>query len=117
MVVFFTSCNSRDQANKAITWEENIERKCEKELKTILRDPDSYQNINWKLINIENECEAFNEKYPDYHGVHYKWELINNYRSKNGFGGYNFGEAYFLIDTADSIQFYERNLLPSFAKP
>lgn len=60
----------------------------ERYLKNNLRDPDSYQSIEWSKV-IKNDNGTF--------------VVRHKYRAKNGFGGYNIEEKIFVLNKDGEI--------------
>jgi hypothetical protein len=109
-------CNNSADCKKAPTWNEDIQQKCLAQLKGLLKDPDSYQSISWKVVNNYPKYIALKKRFPEWDGKFYKWAFINEYRAKNSFGGYNFGTAYFLVDSLENIEYSDEEYLPSYIK-
>ncbi len=67
-------------------WDNSV-RQVVNYLKHTLRDPDSYQSIEWSAVLKE----------PEGHGVRHK------YRAKNGFGGYVINNEIFIMDVHGNV--------------
>lgn len=113
-LLFLPGCSS-ENANTATS----DKMKCEKIFKSMLKDPDSYQSITWEKEIINEyyflyETNSGNIYYafrptPATDSILMSYRLINTYRAKNGFGGYNTGVAYFLVDSVGNVQYEKGN--------
>src|SRR5262249_41557886 len=68
-------------------WDGSV-RQVEKYLKANLRDPDSYQSIEWYKVTKNNEG---------------RFTVRHKYRAKNGFGGYNVVDSMFLLSSSGDV--------------
>ena len=59
-------------------------------LKSTLRDPDSYEGIDWSEVQIVNLPQ-------------HKYVVRHKYRAKNGFGGYIIENQLFYLDSLGAI--------------
>lgn len=121
--ILYIGCSENKISNKTIVNIDSLEKLCTIQIKTMLKDPDSYQSISWIHKDINERYYCFDRGGTWYNlesaeidarnkvkdSVFVRYELINKYRAKNSFGGYgDVGTAYFLTDSSGNIQF-ERN--------
>jgi hypothetical protein len=108
------SCGQQNDSQKANTL--TLEEKCVEKLKNVLKNPNSYESIEWKYaendvpdwIHLkEGENSSLGYKFKVYNRV-----LIHTYRVKNIFGGWHADKIYFLLDSTDAIEMSES--LPDF---
>jgi len=71
---------------------------CEKSLKSLLRDPDSYQFISARILANEGEFDEYGT-------------ALIIYRSKNGFGGFVKGRAECTAYDNDGERWFEVKLM------
>lgn len=109
-MISIVACNKGNET-AAITFEDATKSKCKEYLKSILKDPDSYQSSSWVIKEIDyNDYLKTKKKYPDYDYKFYKYAYTNIYRAKNSFGGYGVSEAIFLVDSTGAFEFCDGSL-------
>lgn len=78
-LMIIEGCNENNDCNKALTWNEHIQQKCLIQLKSLLKDPDTYQSVTWKVVNNYPKYVELQKRLPDWDGAFYKWTFINEY--------------------------------------
>jgi hypothetical protein len=74
----------------------------------MLKDPNSYESITWYVERLDRYYYNYILKgkiYVAKDSTYIAYELINQYRAKNSFGGYNIESIHFLMDSVGNIQF------------
>lgn len=81
------SANSNHEVVYNSSWDGSV-RQVEKYLKKNLKDPDSYQSIEWSPV-VKNNDGTF--------------MVRHKYRAKNSFGGYVVEEKIFMLDSSGNV--------------
>ena len=92
--VIIPMCSNSNTSNSGSTstvynssWDNSVSQ-VERHLKSTLRDPDSYQSVEWGQVTSSGDGGS---------------TVRHKYRAKNGFGGYNTEERIFKIDSHGNV--------------